>query len=384
MPPSLPFDPALSQHFIPAIYLGIAVTLLALVGMASLPRGWLALLAGSIIISAGSYLPTGIEHLPLTLFRYPARVIPFGALALIGLAVLGWNRVGPRRTWADALLIVVILLDVVPRMQPLLRTSVWNPAGGPYPATVGRSAKMLRIPGETIRDREAWMAGYVNLYHRRFDAGTAAPVVSERYARMHDKVVTDARLDLLNLLAVGFVLSDRPIPAFDPIASHRRVSVYRNRHAPQMATFWTAARSFASADEALRAALNGAVAPILPVAGEIDGRLAAAAPAIHSVESLSIDTRTVRVVIDAPADGILLVAQQNAAGWRVHVDGSERDKLSAAGTLLAVALERGRHEVIWQYDPPSLREGMVMTLITALSLQLSIFVKRARSKNFSS
>lgn len=385
VPPALPFDPALSQHFIPAIYVGIAVAMLALVGVLSKAgRGWLALLAASIIISAGSYLPTGLEHLPLTLFRYPSRVIPFGALAIIGLAVLGWDGVAPRRRWADSALILVILLDVVPRMQPLLQTAPWKPAGGLYPASVGRAAKMIRIPSGPIRDREAWMAGYVNLYHRRFDAGTAAPIVSERYARVHDRVVTDARLDLLNLLSIGFVLSDHAIPAFEPIAAHRGVTVYRNRHAPQMATFWTAAREFATPDEALQAALDKAVAPILPVAGRIDARLSAAVPAIHPVELLSIDTRTVRVVVSAPADGVLLVAQQDAPGWRVRVDGMEREKLAAAGILLGVPLKRGRHEVIWQYDPPSLRAGIVMTLITALSLQLSMFVKRARGKNFSS
>ena len=386
VPPRLPFDPALSQHFIPAVYVGWAIALLALAGIFARwksARAWTGLLAAAVAVAAGSYLPIGLERLPLTLFRYPARVIPFGALAIVALAVLGWDRLAPRRRWADAALILLVLVDLIPRMQPLLATAPWNAAGDPYPAAVGRTAKLIRIPGGPILDREAWMAGYVNLYHRRFDAGSASPIVTERYARVHDAVIADARRDLLNLLAVGYVLSDQPLP-LPRVASHRGVTIYRNPASPQMATFWAAARGYATHEAALAAALKGPVTGILPGTGVIPPALAAAVPFIHAVDKFSMDTRTLRATVTAPSDGVLLVAQQDAEGWSVQVDGVRRGKVSAAGILLAVTLTKGRHEVIWQYDPPSLREGILMTIITALALQLSIFVKRARSKNFSS
>ncbi|HKR63815.1 MAG TPA: hypothetical protein VJZ00_08790, partial [Thermoanaerobaculia bacterium] len=87
-----PVQLAAGQTFLPTVYIGLAVTALALLGLTRARRmiGWLALLAFAIVIATG---PAFLAHLPLTLFRYPARLVPFAALAIAALAVAGWDRV---------------------------------------------------------------------------------------------------------------------------------------------------------------------------------------------------------------------------------------------------------------------------------------------------
>jgi hypothetical protein len=363
----------MSQQFIPVIYVGVPVVALAILGVIlsredgeesradrtggglsegdpspssrlRMTRGgrrlrtaaWLFLLVMTMLLASG---PSFLENMPV---RYPARVVPFGALAIVALAVAGWDRIRPQKRWADLLLVAVILIDLLPRMQPLLATAPWKPAGGSYPAAIGRAAKMIRIPYGPIADRDAWMAGYVNLYHRRFDAGTAAPVISAAYRQLHDTAIGTARADLLDRIGIGFVLSDRAL-GLRPVARRAGVTAYARE-------------------------------PFPPMAKLSSGRIG----------SLSIDTRSIRAVVDASSDGVLTISQQDSRGWSARIDRVSRKKLEGDEIFLDVAVPSGHHEVIFEYRTPSLHAGAAMTFITALSLQLSIFVKRPRTKKFSS
>lgn len=385
------FDPALSQHFIPMVYVGIPIAILAVCAWIFVRRkdvvGWTTLLIVSVIIATGSHLPTAalFERSPLTLFRYPSRMVPFAALAIAALAVLAWDRVRPKRRWADLVLVAILLFDLIPRAMPLLATAPFRPSATLYPVEAGRSAKIIRIHDRPIVDRKAWIAGYGNLYHRRFDASTAAPVVSRRYLDIHDATLTGRRFDLLSLLAVGFVLSDRYVgPPLAPVAVVRGVTVYVNPGAPPMATFLAGWRPFATAEEAANALLTNVSSDAVPVAGAPPPPSYEPGAAPSTIETLGLSTRHARVIVNAMRDGMVMLSQQDAPGWRVYVDGVEKEKLLAGGIFRAVAVPRGRHEVMWEWDPRSLRTGMVITIMTLVTLQRRSFVKRFARRKFSS
>ncbi|HUP49193.1 MAG TPA: hypothetical protein VNA04_10430 [Thermoanaerobaculia bacterium] len=384
------YDPALSQHFIPVIYVGMGVALFAVLAWIFVRRravlGWTALLLGAVVVAAGAHLPLGrlFEILPVMPFRYPSRVVPFGALALVALAVLAWDRFRPKQRWGDLVLVLVLLADLLPRAAPLLHTAPFRTEMAPYPAAAGRVAKIIRLHEEPVRDREAWIAGYANLYHRRFDASTPAPVVSARYGRLHDTAVAGGRHDLLAFLAAGFVLTGRaPADHLRPMATVRGVTMYSSP-APPMANLWTWWRPEKTAGEALEALLVRGMAAGIPVAGAGAAAIEAAAGRQIEVERLVIDTRSARAVVNAPEEGVLVLTQQDAPGWRVSVDGEEREKLLAGGVFRAVLVPPGRHEIVWRWKPSSLRAGMIVTILAALSLQTSAFVKRFRRRKFSS
>ncbi|MFL6246198.1 MAG: hypothetical protein ACJ74H_09255, partial [Thermoanaerobaculia bacterium] len=83
------------QHFIPVLYIGAIAIVLALIGIVTRLRsrevaGWLALLVIAIIIATG---PAWLSRMPVTFFRYPARLVPFAALAIAALATIGWESI---------------------------------------------------------------------------------------------------------------------------------------------------------------------------------------------------------------------------------------------------------------------------------------------------
>jgi hypothetical protein len=336
----IPIERGATQQFIPAVYTGIVVCALALFGVRRRTGPWLVLLAVSILISFG---PRFLAQLPLTLFRYPARLVPLAALAVAALAVAGWERIRPKRRWVDLVVVLVVVLDLVPRAWPLLPSAPFRRDVIPYAKEVGAEAKFLRAGTVDARHRTAWISGYLNLYDRRFDAFTAAPVASNAYVRVHRSLLENPTREELARKGIGWVVTRHELaPAFAPVARAENVTVYRNRRTLPMAFLTTRA-------------------PL----------------AVHPVR-VQLDTSRVRVSVDAPREGVVVVLQQRAPGWRVHIDGVEAREFAIDALFRGVQVTRGHHEIVWTYRPRSLFFGAIVTAITLLAMTLVPFVKRAR------
>lgn len=364
MPPKLGdggFDPTLGQQFIPVVYVGVVVLALAILGVGGRVFGWrlrdgkpapplllwLALLTAAIVLSTG---PGVLAHLPLTLFRYPARLVPFGALALAALAVAGWDRIRPDRRWADLILIGLVLLDVAPRVRPLLVSGPFRRDVVPYARELGAGTKIMRVGVVDSAKRAAWMAGYLNLYDRRFDAFTPAPAVADHYVKRHGELLDSPNRRELTKRAIGWVLTSYDLPyPFEPVARNDGVTMYRNPGALPMA-----------------ALMMYDPPRIVP----LDAHLG---------------TSHASVTVEAEREGVVVLHQQAALGWRVTVDGLEARSIAVDGLFRGVRTPRGRHEIAWVYRPPALLGGAIVTMLTLISLTLFSFVKRTwRGKNFSS
>lgn len=342
VPPGGVFDPHLSQHFLPIVYAGIPVVMLALAGLVVRlrERRWhaLALWIVAAVVASG---PSLLARLPLTLFRYPARVVPFGMLAIAALAVAGWEaargaigaRLGEEKRGTarvlDALLVVVIAADLLAAAQPLLRSGKFPVIRVPYSPAIGRDAKIIRASAPLLvrgTRRELWIAGYTNLFAHRFDASTAAPVVSRAYSALYDRALVD--FPLLQRLSCGYVVAARALPAqFVPLETRGDVSVYRVRGAFPLAY--------------LR---------------ERDG-------AIRNVRELAFDTSHARATVDTAKGGTLVLTQNDASGWSVTIDGAPATEQRELGVFRAVEVGAGTHHVAWSYRPVSLVYGAIVTLI---------------------
>ncbi len=339
------FDAHLSQHYVPVIYVGVVVAALAVVGVIALIRARrFALLAaaGATILFVASVAvgPAILAELPVTLFRYPARVVPLAAVAIVALAVAGWDRL--RRTrWMDVLVVSVVAAELLAASAPLL-DSVPYRMSRPALRSIGRTAKILRLADDPRRmgvDREAWLAGYLNLYDQRFDAWTAAPLAIARYAEKYEWTLANPQRAIE--MSVGWVLAARPIryPRFAPVARVGHVLIYGDPQPFPMAYLQTST-------------------------GVIPAKFLAFGPS-H-----------LRINISAPEDGVVVVTQNDARGWRVTVDGKHSEKQIANGVFRAVRVPRGEHDIQWSYRPSSLMAGVAVSLLTGIGMVASSFRSR--------
>jgi hypothetical protein len=344
---AVPTSAPLTQQFIPIVSMGVVVVVLALIGLTTIRKrrdvaGWLALLVAAIALSTG---PSWLTHLPVTLFRYPARLVPFGALAVAGLAVAGWQRIRPERRWLDLLVMLVIVAELLLRARPLLDTQPFRTDVVPYDRAMGTTTKVFRFGEVDPQERPAWMSGYLNLYDRRFDVFTAAPLASAPYVRMYRELMRQPTFQTVAYAGAGFILTrnELPLPWY-PTEGAGHVRVYRNLEAFPMAAH------FAPGSAAMRRA------------------------------SWTLDTSSARVEVNAPSDGIVVLRQQAAPGWRVSVDGKPAESLVIDGIFRGVNVTRGAHRIVWKYRPASLMSGAAMTILTLLSSLFFSFVKRSRAR----
>ncbi|HEX6099642.1 MAG TPA: YfhO family protein [Thermoanaerobaculia bacterium] len=330
------------QQFIPVVYVGMVVLILAGVGIVKGAPAlrWLVLLAIVIFLSTG---PSFLADLPLTLFRYPARLVPLGAFALVALAVAGWDRVRPNRRWADLLLAGVVLADLAPRVWPLFHSAPFRTDVVPYSREVGASTKVLRVGPVDPAKRIAWMAGYLNLYDRRFDAFSPAPAVTKAYVARHRQLLDAPTRPELARRAIGWVLTSYDLrPSFLPLARVDGVTLYGNRATLPMA-----------------ALLMREPATVVPL-------------------PIRFDASRIAVTVDAAREGIVVLHQQQTPGWRVHIDGIEARSVRVDGVFHGVQITRGYHEIVWKYRAPGLFFGAMTTLFSLIALTLFLFVKHAR------
>jgi hypothetical protein len=76
----------------------------------------------------------------------------------------------------------------------------------------------------------------------------------------------------------------------------------------------------------------------------------------------------VEIEVEAPARGVLVLTDTHYPGWRAQVDGREAEILRANGLHRALALEPGRHQVVFSYRPRSLRLGAALSALSLAAL----------------
>jgi hypothetical protein len=89
-----------------------------------------------------------------------------------------------------------------------------------------------------------------------------------------------------------------------------------------------------------------------------------------------------QIVLNAtlPQDGLLVLTEAFYPGWKVWVDGEPREILKTDGMFRGVFLEAGTHEVLFLFQPASLRSGAFLTLAGVVGLVgLVVVSQRKRS-----
>lgn len=181
------------------------------------------------------------------------------------------------------------------------------------------------------------------------------------------------RSPLLDLLDVRYVLIDASLPQDrDDVLALRegRREVFRNNtviiyetvDAPGRAWIVHEARTVGP-DEALPLLASGSVDPRVTalLEGPVPPVSAPASGDSDVAQVTRVDPDGLTLSTTSSGDGVLIVSEVYANGWRAWVDGVETPVLPAFHTLQGIALPAGDHEVTLRYDPLSLRLGLWIT-----------------------
>jgi hypothetical protein len=113
-------------------------------------------------------------------------------------------------------------------------------------------------------------------------------------------------------------------------------------------------------------------APLLET-GDVNARVPKASdPAWTPAQIVSHGSNRVAVeaVLDRP--GVLVLAEAWYPGWQAAVNGLPVVVFPVDGMFRGVALEAGRHEVVFYFNPPEVKYGLAVTLMAALGTGLGL------------
>jgi hypothetical protein len=88
----------------------------------------------------------------------------------------------------------------------------------------------------------------------------------------------------------------------------------------------------------------------------------------------------VRVEVNAPDAGVLVLADTDYPGWRAELDGRPVTLERHQGLLRAVHVPAGHHAVLFVYDPMSVRAGYLISLMSLATLVLLCVLAARRSR----
>jgi len=176
----------------------------------------------------------------------------------------------------------------------------------------------------------------------------------------------------------GLGLQDRPgLPARSLMPTDRAkyrqvyqdddVRIFENSAALQRAFLVGSARVAAGGRTIVEQLAMGSLDPRLTILldGTSGEELGPGPPGeIGTVALLQHDPERVEVRVDAERPGYLVLDDRYEQGWQVTVDGRSAPLLRADALFRAVPVEAGTHDVVFTYEPWSVRIGAIVSLAT--------------------
>jgi hypothetical protein len=185
---------------------------------------------------------------------------------------------------------------------------------------------------------------------------------------------------LLNLLDLRYVLLDATLPhnrqdvidvrrGRKEVFRNKRVIVYENPNPLGHAWIVHDVRSVAH-DDVLHLMEANAFDPqhIAFVEGQAPATAPAPATASETARVIHYEPDALTIATTSTAPGLLVISEVYSSGWRAKIDGKPAKILPTDYVLRGVPLPAGKHTVTLTYDPPYLRLGLVLTIVSTVAM----------------
>jgi hypothetical protein len=281
-------------------------------------------------------------------------------------------------------------LSTVLAASPALSTAApgWLSAPSPLRDAVGRGAGAPRLHHEprpaglsvwARTDEVIWgfrfdrfsyalLTGHPDRVPTVFDAATDRMDLAAQAeaGKALERLSLDERLKVLRVAHAGFLLSHadhrhpglRPGPALEGF-SIPPLRLFRIEGVLPRARFRAAARPPARPGDPVRSLADPRYDPGREVL--VDDAPSEPVQSLEDEVPVTIAEdrpERIRLVVEAPRPGWVVLADAWAPGWRATVDGAPAAILRADGLFRAVPVPAGRHEVEMTYAPRGLRAGL--------------------------
>jgi hypothetical protein len=368
-----------ARAFLPA---SLAVAMLTGMGMQRLAKGqagWstpVALAVGVLTLALGAGLATLLGQVN----RAALGLAVFPSLALLVIGATARRRLSPRLALPGlALLVFADLASFDATLMRFISPATAFADGEAVAGYLAAQPGLFRTysPSTSLPPHVAARAGlqtadgvepvHLAIYDRFMalaggygDASFSVTIPPFPPNRPLTEAYRDAQPDLrlLGLLNVEYLVAAFPMdwPGLTPVTEVKGTFVYRNQYALPRA--WVIHPPAAGA---IRADVGDDWPKQLAALADLAAQSVAAGESVATVTRYEPDR--IEVEADLPAPGLLVLSEIWHPGWRVMVGGKARPVERVVGILRGVSLDAGRRQVVFVYDPTSVRWGTWLSLI---------------------
>jgi hypothetical protein len=309
-------------------------------------------------------------------------------LSLVGLAGASTSRAAPtsKAVMFGRLRTPDVSVGDYLNVGPIARTLLEHP-GARYlsfdPQSLGWRGYL------TERDRSTWglMSDQSSMLFGIEDAQGYNPAQLRRYWRLvraantkiikyNSAVLTDPTPSLLDLLGVEYVIARRPNAAvgeLKPVASEPPWTLYRRREGGTLASFFTEWTLQPDRKLLMRSLATGETDSTDTLLLDVDPGVPQHADAgAAKVTYKRLGDEAVRVEIDAPTGGIVVVRNSFDPNWHASIDGRDKTAFPAQYLWTGVRVPGGRHSLLLVYEDPFVEYGLVGTGLSLLAAALLV------------
>lgn len=313
-----------------------------------------------------------------------------GGLSLLApVASTEGGETKPGQPWWGAAVLVVVGLDLLAAgwgLNPGIGLDFYRlPAGTAQEARDLTGAGRLYIPLEDERElkydrflrfdsfqlEEDWqnmrevLLPNLSLLDGIRSANNFDPMIPENYARYMDLLESspaEMQQNLLNRMAVSIV---------EEVDSSTPLGINLNKNATALGRVrWAPCAEAVAPGEAVWSSLaDPDLDPARTVLLETVQEIPACQAAVHGEAHLLAESANrMRIRVQAPEAGWLVIADTAYPGWQAAIDGAPAEILPADGAFRAVAVPPGEHQVELAYRPALFRAGALLSLLAWLGV----------------
>ena len=171
------------------------------------------------------------------------------------------------------------------------------------------------------------------------------PELYYRDQNHYDFVLGAERTDMASLVGVRYILAlgDAALPGYTLIDEVGEVKIYKNDVSPSLSTYFDEESYVNQNDE---------------VTCSFEDRDTEAIVTFKEDDSDGV----ICGAVSSKEPGFLMVTLPFEDGWHAYVDGTEVEILKADLAFQGIKLDKGSHEVLFQYECPLFKIGLIITL----------------------
>lgn len=393
------FTPASGDPHVVGLYFGPLVAISAALALRMDRRRWLPFAAMSLLgllLALGRYFPLYpwlYEHLPIfRAIRFPCQAVYLACFGLAVLAGLGletlpdrWKRRLPALIALDLLAFgwrgTITIDPAVYRSEPPLAGWVRENAGASRVLLTPRTRNHLRMNGRN--ETEAWLR-FKNVLFPNFPMayGVYAADGQEElrfsgYEKVLDQIDQNPLSPWIDVFGVKYVLSLWTLPPKFRLAAQGTPNIFLNPAAFPKA--YLAHESIHVPDQDVMDSVKRRGSAfllksiIVPEPG--DARRDECPAGGGAVQVVQYAPRSVRLAVESPCPGWLVLTDAYDPGWRARVNGKEQQVRRVNFMQRGVRVPRGKSSVDFSYPP----EYIALIVSTAAWLAALLLLWRGRA-----